>query len=115
MDSVVISTQCGYQMFAEANEYYWLRIPPADQYSTSPEYLERWTEDDLLRVSRVTESDWVVIFRGTGGLLGTDGDRLIEKPGYGPFITSLINDSYHNDSLEKIKSFRDGVVYRIKR
>jgi len=106
--STIMSTQCGYQLIAETNDYYWLRIPPADEYASSPKFLERWGEQDFLRVSQVTGAKWIVI------PLGEKGDPLAENPGYGPFVARLLQGQ---DSLERIKrmaSFADGRVYLIQ-
>ncbi|MFC1630588.1 ArnT family glycosyltransferase [Pseudomonadota bacterium] len=105
--SVIMSPQCGYQILAETNDYYWLPIPPSDEYITSTKYQERWDEEDILRISKATGTGWIVI------LSGKKIDPKFENPGYGPFVSKLMEGFDSNDKIRKIVTLPDGIVYRV--
>ena len=94
-------------MLAETNDYFWLPIPPADEYITSKEYHERWDESDILRISQTVGAGWIVI------LLGEQGDPKSESPGYGEFVTNLMDGAGGTEHIRQMSQFEDGVVYRI--
>ncbi|MEW5943816.1 MAG: glycosyltransferase family 39 protein [Pseudomonadota bacterium] len=106
--AVILSTQCGYQLLADASEYYWVAIPPADEYASSPRFHERWGEADFLRVSVATGAKWAVI------LLGERGDPLRQKPGYGAFVDRLLAGEAGTQRVRRVVKFSDGAVYSIE-
>ena len=101
-----MGTQCTYQLIAESSDYYWLPIPPADEYASSPRYHERWQEADLLRISRSSNAKWIVL------LSGDKGDPYADKPGYGEFVGQLSGGS-GTARIKLAARFSDGMVYRI--
>lgn len=105
--SVIMGTQCCFQLFAETNAYYWLPIPPADEYSASPRFLERWDEAAFINAMNKTGARWIAI------LLGKSGDPLADKPGYGPFVTRLLEGQGTN-IIKQAARFSDGIVYSIQ-
>jgi len=104
---VVFASQCGFQLLAESNEYYWLAIPPANKYANSPDYDVRWMERDFVEIKNKTGARWIVL------LMGESGDPLGEEPGYGPFVSSLISGS-ETDQIRMRATYQDGIVYEIK-
>lgn len=105
--STVLSAQCGYQLLADANQLYWIAIPPADEYTSSDKYHERWGENDFERISRMSGAKWIVLLRGD------KGDPLQTKQGYGPYVEQLFNGAIDNDVMRRIADFGDGIVYSI--
>ena len=105
--AAVMGTQCTYQLIAESSDYYWLPIPPADEYASSPRYHERWQEADLLRISRSSNAKWIVL------LSGDKGDPYADKPGYGEFVGQLLGGSAGTARIKLAARFSDGMVYRI--
>lgn len=106
--SIVFSSQCGYQLLADVNSVFWLRIPPADEYKSSPRYAVRWGESDFMRINELTGARWVVLLRGD------KGDPLLEKPGYGPFVTEMFAGRPVSKNLRMVSDLGDGVVYSIE-
>ena len=105
--SVIMGTQCCFQLLAETNDYYWLPIPPADEYSASPRFHERWDEAAFINAMHATGARWIAI------LLGESGDPLADKPGYGPFVTRLL-DGQGTNIIKQAARFSDGIVYSIQ-
>ena len=101
--SVILGSQCTYQLFAESNVYYWLAIPPARSEETPP---PRWSERDLLAAAQRAKSEWVVLITGKM-------EPLLEKPGYGPFVTGLFAGQ-GGEHLRLAARFQDGLIYRIR-
>jgi hypothetical protein len=99
-----LSPQCGYQILSDLNQHYWLPIPPADEYTASPRYLERWQADHFVRAARVTGARWVVLMRG---------DPLQQRPGYGDFVALLFSGSGNDPRIRLVASLEDGLIYRI--
>lgn len=101
-DSVILGSQCTYQLFAESSDYYWLAIPPARSEETPP---PRWSEQDLLAAADRVNGNWVVLITG-------DREPLLSKPGYGPFVTELFA-GHGGGRLRLAAQFQDGLIYRI--
>lgn len=102
-----MGTQCCFQLLAETNDYYWLPIPPADEYSASPRFHERWDEAAFINAMHATGARWIAI------LLGESGDPLADKPGYGPLVTRLL-DCQGTNIIKQAARFSDGIVYSIQ-
>ena len=105
--SVIMGPQCFYQLLAETGQYYWLPVPPADEYNSSSRFQVRWAEDDFLRAARRTGAKWVVM------LNGPSGDPLSKKPGYGTFVTDLLAGK-ETATIRRVAAFTDGFVYSIQ-
>jgi len=105
--SVIMGTQCCFQLLAETNDYYWLPIPPADEYSASPRFHQRWDEAAFIDAAHTTGARWIAI------LLGERGDPLADKPGYGPFVTRLL-DGQGTNIIKQAARFSDGIVYSMQ-
>lgn len=101
--SVILGSQCTYQLFAESNAYYWQAIPPARSEETPP---PRWAEPDLLAAAQRANSEWVVLITGKT-------EPLLEKPGYGPFVTGLFAGQ-GGEYLQLAARFQDGLIYRVR-
>ncbi len=100
--SVLIGSQCTYQLFAESNKYYWLPIPPARDASTNN---TRWTEADLLSAARHVNSKWVILITGKR-------EPLMPVPGYGPYVEGLLS-GVGSKQVKLAARLRDGLIYRI--
>jgi hypothetical protein len=100
--SVIAAPQCGYQLVAESNAYYWLAIPPA----TDVRNAVRWDESRFLSACKFRVGVWIV-------LLG-DGlkDPFREKPGYGLFVEGLFNGQ-PGMHTQMVSRTGDGLVYRL--
>lgn len=106
--AIILSPQCGCQLLADTSQVYWIAIPPANEYASSPRFHERWSEADFLRVSRATGAKWIVI------LQGEKGDPLREKPGYGAFVDRLLAGEPGTRQVRQVAKFIDGAVYSIE-
>jgi flagellin-like protein len=105
--SVVIAPQCGYQLLADTPQFYWLPIPPADEYRGSEAYNETWGESDFVRISGNTGAKWIVLLRGYRG------DPLEDQPGYGAYVTSMFMGEIKSNMIRRVANFPDGSVYSI--
>lgn len=101
--SVIMGSQCTYQLFAESNNYYWLAIPPARSEETPP---PRWSEQDMLTAAQRAGSQWVVL------ITGKQQEPLMPKPGYGPFVEGLFAGQ-GSDRVHLAARLPDGLIYRI--
>ncbi len=104
VDSVIMGSQCTYQLFAETNAYNWLAIPPARSEETPP---PRWSEQDLLAAAQRAGSQWVVL------ITGKQQEPLMPKPGYGPFVEGLFAGR-GSDHVHLAVRLPDGLIYRIR-
>jgi hypothetical protein len=102
--SVILGTQCTYQLFAETNAYNWLAIPPARSEETPP---PRWSEQDMLNAAQRVGSQWVVL------ITGEQPEPLLSKPGYGPFVEGLFAGQ-GSDRVHLEARLKDGLIYRIR-
>lgn len=102
--SVILGSQCTYQLFAESNHYYWLAIPPARSEETPP---PRWSEQDMLSAAQRAGSQWVVL------ITGKQQEPLMPKPGYGPFVEGLFAGQ-GSDRVHLAARLPDGLIYRIR-
>ncbi len=100
--SVVIGSQCTYQLFIESNDYFWLAIPPARDAPTNN---TRWTEADLLTAARNTNSEWVVLITG-------EDEPLMPEPGYGTYIEGLLS-GMETRQVRLAAKLADGLIYHI--
>lgn len=105
--SIVVSPQCGYQLLADVNYLYWLPIPPADEYATSPRFNKRWEESDFIRLNKSMGARWIVI------LHGHKGDPFQDNPGYGDYVQKLFKGEINNKYIRKVAKLSDGYVYNI--
>lgn len=101
--SVILGSQCTYQLFAESNAYHWLAIPPARDEETEE---RRWSEQDLLTAAQRAGSQWVVLITGRQ-------EPLMPKPGYGPFVEGLLSGR-GSDRVSLEARLPDGLIYRIR-
>jgi hypothetical protein len=102
--SVILGSQCTYQLFAETNAYNWLAIPPARSEETPP---PRWSEQDMLNAAQRVGSQWVVL------ITGEQPEPLLSKPGYGPFVEGLFTGQ-GSDRVHLEARLKDGLIYRIR-
>ena len=104
----IFGNQCSFQLLAETNDYFWLSIPPTDEYSYSTRYNNvKWKEEDFIRIKQKTGAQWIAL------LIGQAGDPLIETPGYGDFVNKL----YEGQETANIKLqavFPDGLIFKIQ-
>ncbi len=100
--SLIASTQCGYQLLAESNAYFWLAIPPA----TDVRNPERWDEARILSTCKFGAEVWVVL------LGGVKKDPFRQEPGYGPYVEGLF-DGQPTARTRPAARMTDGMVYRL--
>ena len=103
----IFGNQCSYQLLAETNDYFWLTIPPTDEYSSSPRYNVKWKEEDFIRIKQKTGAQWIAL------LLGQNGDPLIKTPGYGDFVNKLYKGQ-ESSSIKLQAIFSDGLIFKIQ-
>lgn len=106
-ESKIFGPQGCFQLLAESIDYYWLPIPPADKYSTTKEFHERWSENDFIKISRATGARWIVIFKCE------NGDPLLVKLGYGEFVEKLFEGKETNQ-IKLVVKLEEGYIYRIE-
>lgn len=120
--SVIMGTHTFRQLLAETNDYYWLPIPPTDEYYSSPGFRERWDEAAFIDAARTTGARWVAILLSERGdpsvrwhanALAKGGNPVSYESRYGTFVANLLN-GHGTDIIKQVARFSDGIVYSIQ-
>lgn len=101
--AVITAGQCGVELLAGSNRYFWLPIPPVGDVSNN----KRWAEDDFLALCERHDVNWIVLFDGI------KGDPLGNKPGYGPFVEALFSGK-ETAHIKLAARPIDGLIFKLQ-